>query len=1183
MAKDFDLQLDLGKKKESSSVDLGLKLDSTPSFQAKNFPALQRVQQSTYNLRNKKPAESGTPQAVQKFRSETKNRPQIISQGEAQKPSLLRQTIRAIPGDSRFEKSLERDVVDPISKIGRLLAPTPQDYYKEATEELGSNASSQDVIRRGNELIVKDLGLPENLNPDQVANFYTSPIDSLPVAPGAAGLGIKASGSVKRALRLLSKRFAKETDPKVIEVAVQKSLPWLQPEETRIFANLASKADDSKRIESFLDETVKRGEERLFEQTPRRFTPQNQPKPQADEQLAVFRRTGGENQYIFDNVEDAIRFFDGSADNLEIGVVPRRAVSKVADDGSGIRASVTTIPRNIADDVVRANRNIQQNILDEAESARFIDQEVMPPKPPTPSTPEAVLGRTPSPFKNIRKREATFLKDKLRTAESISKRAAVATRQSVKEIQNDLVTLVSDLPLQERGKFISTIKNIQTPAQLRREFPRIEERVTTALQKVAETEQKRGLRKQVREVIKQKQLENTEAFRKALKLPSLNDMTVDNLRTFARTLADFQPGDRFLSQRILETIDRTDLAGMKTYREVQEKLAKEAGVEIEDLQKVQVSWMDKFRYDTALARQNPFYDVVVKKINGSLIEGNIRFAKFEDDIDDLLQAARKSRPQGIGQRIAPTDENIFKYIEAEDKTSLVDELTREELQAANYLIDRYAEARDYLLKENVLNKYVEDYITHIRRSGLEAYRQDGLISAIKETFEQYKVDQASFNILNEKTGEVLPLEKFFAFAQKRTGGLKPTQNVGRASKAYFMAFERKRALDAIVPELQAYSQSVTPTIKTPKGLDYDPSIKTFLKTYINNKRGRPATVLFNPGSPPDVIMRSITATTRLIDLGLSIPNFVAANVGEQAASFIQQGTKQFATGVKRMNTKQGKKIIEKYRGFVGRSPWQEIADTSKNMPDKMMTMMLSGFHDASVRANKQGLMASLTKEEFDSGVISTERLAEIRNTLGRWRALDNSASIIGSTSEGKMITQYKAWAVPILSSTLDNLAQFTSTASRAENPFRTQAGQELMRETLVVGTVALVIYSYINEEDETFVGQVINKSMRDALSAVGALDPQMWVSTPRAWQYVQDIQEALRSLVLMEEYKTGEAAGTLKGDDALRRLVTPAPVRQFGNAVEGAAQAQENQDLDFDLDFELQDDTDFELDLDLDL
>lgn len=943
----------------------------------------------------------------------------------------------------------------------------------------------------------------------------------------------------------------------------------------------------------------------------RKFTINNPPKAKSNETVVYFERTpAGDIQYVSTDPGVTRRF--ATSDNaIEAVVVPSKSLRTTGDVGKD-RAGIRTITSELADQLVAANRVEQpsgfftsalNNLRNPAmrqggyigqapdsfpktklQPESLVDDNTVPlPKTAAPRTPEAVLGRTPSPMQTIRAREATLLRNKLRDAQTVSRRAAVATRKDVKEIQDQMVQVVSDLPLKERGKFIATIKNIQTPQQLKRALPDFERRVNTALEKVAEQEQRKALRNQVRAMISQKRLVGAENLRKSLQLPSLNRMTVDDLRTFARTLAPYKPGDRFLSQRILETIDRTNLSGMKTYREVREKLAKEAGVPIEDLRKINVSWMDKFRYDTALARQNPFYDVVVKKINGSLVEGNIRFAQFEDEFDDLLRAARKSQPRSLGERLVPTDERIFKYIEAENKADLVDELTPEELKAANFLIDRYQDAKEYLLREKVMDKYIEDYVTHIRRSGLEAYRQDGLISAIKETFEQYRVDQANFNVLNEKTGDVLPLEKFFAFAQKRTGGLKPSQNIGRASKAYFQAFERKRALDAIVPELQAYASAVTPTKKTAKGLDFDPRVKTFLKTYINNKRGRPAALLFNPGSPPDVIMRGVTSVTRLIDLGLSLPNFAAANVGEQTAVFIGQGTKQYARGIRRMNTAQGKKIIEKYRGFVGRSPWSEIRDTSKNFPDKMMTLMLSGFHDASVRANKQGLLGALSSEEFTSGTISPERLAQIRNEMGRWRALDNSASIIGSTGEGKIFTQYKAWAVPILSSTLDNITNFTKTTARGSNPFTTQAGQELLRETVVVGTVALATYAYFNQEDDTFIGQMINKSVRDALSAIGALDPEMWISTPRAWQYVQDLESALRSLVMLEEYKSGEEAGTFKGDDQLLRLVTPAPVRQVKNAL-GSDSSTASSTTDFELDFgdfDTNTGPDFELDFDL--
>lgn len=1008
---------------------------------------------------------------------------------------------------------------------------------------------------------------------DIVRNLGGTSREETFLAPAVIGLASASDflfgGSSKPAKQIIS-QLAKETSEQAVKNTLVKNFPELRGSEfVDTLSSRVARTSSAKQIEDEVSFAVEQAvKNRVYSPEEADFSLETQLRnlpetPTEGTTRVYFTKTDGD-QFIATDLGTA-RNFSRADKPITVADVPSSQLQRVPQtDAEG---SVFKITNQLAD---------------ELEVKRLQLERQFSPGPKVTS-PEKALGRTPSPIKTIRKREATFLRDKLTQAQSISRRAAVATRGNIKEIQDDLVSLVGDLPLQERGKFVSTIKNIQTPAQLQRAMPDIQRRVSDALKKVQEQEQTKALRRQVRQLIEQKQLKNTEAFRKALKLPSLKKMSVDDLRTFARTIAPYKPNDRFLSQRVIETIDRTSLKNLRTYREVQAVLAKEAGVSIDDLQKIKTSWYNRFQYDTALARQNPFYDVVVRKINGSLIEGNIRFAQFEDQLDELLTAARNSRPRGAGQRLVPTDDAIFKYIEAPNKDELIGTLTPEELRAANFLIERYADARDYLVKENVMNKYVQDYVTHIRRSGLEAFKQDGLVAAFKETFEQYRIDQANFNILNEKTGDVLPLEKFFAFAQQRTGNLTPTQNIARASKSYFMALERKRALDSIVPELQAYVQSVTPTRKTAKGLDFDPSLKNFLKRYINNKRGRPDAWVINPGTPPDVILRGLTAVTRIIDLGFSIPNFAAANVGEQVSTFIQQGGKQYALGVKRLNTKRGKQIVEQYRGFVGRSPWKEITDTSKNFPDKVMTMMLAGFHDASVRANKQGLLGALTPEEFKTGIISPERLQTIRvNEMGRWRALDNSASLIGSTAEGKVFMQYKAWAVPIVSSTIENLGEIIRTTSRLENPLATRAGQETMREALVVGTVALVIYAYVNEEDESFVGQMINKSVRDALSAIGALDPEMWLQTPRAWQYVQDLYDALRTLVMLEEYKSGENEGTLKGDNALMRLVTPAPIRQIGNAAEARLDGGDT-GLDIGLDAAGPELDLGELDLDLDL
>jgi hypothetical protein len=144
-----------------------------------------------------------------------------------------------------------------------------------------------------------------------------------------------------------------------------------------------------------------------------------------------------------------------------------------------------------------------------------------------------------------------------------------------------------------------------------------------------------------------------------------------------------------------------------------------------------------------------------------------------------------------------------------------------------------------------------------------------------------------------------------------------------------------------------------------------------------------------------------------------------------------------------------------------------------------------------------------------------------------------------------MFTQYKAWAVPILYSTASNLRTVLRNKS-----FNSREGREIIREALVIGPAALFVYSYMNEEDDSFVGQMLSKSVREALSAVGAINPVMWARTPRLQQYIEDVVLALEQLVMLETYKTGERKGTLKGDNALYRQFTPAPIRQMGRAIE---------------------------------
>ncbi len=64
-------------------------------------------------------------------------------------------------------------------------------------------------------------------------------------------------------------------------------------------------------------------------------------------------------------------------------------------------------------------------------------------------------------------------------------------------------------------------------------------------------------RAQLIRLIEEKRLQKVDNYRRALELPSISEMTTDQLRKFAQLLEPFQNDDVFLTQRELETVDRT--------------------------------------------------------------------------------------------------------------------------------------------------------------------------------------------------------------------------------------------------------------------------------------------------------------------------------------------------------------------------------------------------------------------------------------------------------------------------------------------------------------------------------------------------------------------------------------------------------------------------------------------------
>jgi predicted ABC-type ATPase len=653
-----------------------------------------------------------------------------------------------------------------------------------------------------------------------------------------------------------------------------------------------------------------------------------------------------------------------------------------------------------------------------------------------------------------------------------------------------------------------------------------------------------------------KELVKLDNLRRALKLPEIKNMSRAQLEEFNTLLETFKAGDEFLGVRQIQTLKNTDLAGAKTKREVLEDLAKRTNMPLEAMTDIKIGTFDRYLYDVALARKSPFHKVMVEDTSKALAAANVRFYGFKRALNDLMIKARASRSRSLADRAIPTDEMIFDWLSSDSATKLeyTKRMTPEELDAARFIQSRYAEVRDYLIAKGQLDRFRTNYITNIQRPFLEDVSRGvtgGILDAFKGLLDDYKQQEAYFTILNQKTGQVLPLEKFFRFALRRSGEVTPTKNVSKAVLSYMSAFEKKVALDSIVPKIDVYASSITPSGMTKRGLELDDSVKRFVREWLNTKRGRVADTLFvTPGGAIDWSIRKLIAFVRILDLGLNIPVGISANVGEQVMTVANIGVKKTALGAARALTPQGKKIARKYSGFVGERLLDKMRDTSSDIGDKLGEGLFSLFSAASRRANIEHLLGSMTKEEFNAGAISDERLGELRLEIGKYRVIEQGESVLGKTALGKAFTMYKSWAVGTLHSTIHNLNTLAKMSLRGENAFKSREFQELFRVTAMAAFIGFTTYSYYDElkdkKNRSFTEQLAFKSMTDGLSLLGALNPSLWSTPARIQSFINDLLTAATNVSI--SLATGERTQKDKeivGLSKLQSTLTPALVRSL--------------------------------------
>lgn len=90
----------------------------------------------------------------------------------------------------------------------------------------------------------------------------------------------------------------------------------------------------------------------------------------------------------------------------------------------------------------------------------------------------------------VTKSEFTLLNERIKTTGQGIREGRIRTKEEIMKVQTELIEAIeqADLPLDERGKYLRAIKNVQTNADLAREFPDIAKRIQEMKNKQIQTE-----------------------------------------------------------------------------------------------------------------------------------------------------------------------------------------------------------------------------------------------------------------------------------------------------------------------------------------------------------------------------------------------------------------------------------------------------------------------------------------------------------------------------------------------------------------------------------------------------------------------------------------------------------------------------------------------------------------------
>ncbi|MDE2019188.1 MAG: hypothetical protein KGJ13_02445 [Patescibacteria group bacterium] len=657
---------------------------------------------------------------------------------------------------------------------------------------------------------------------------------------------------------------------------------------------------------------------------------------------------------------------------------------------------------------------------------------------------------------------------------------------------------------------------------------------------------------------REKQLGNEQYIRQLHDLPPMRKMDTDQIREYTRILKQYDKGDEALSPKRIASLDTTALKGAKTQKEVMDLAGKLTGQPIKDMMQVRIPLTAQITPDADLEKINGVLKFVVAqdKTIGAKTDA---LAEGEKNIGlELAAKALKSRRALMdrGERIAdwfaPQQDSLKDYIEAQNpakEAQLAKKLTPEELEWANWWKKIASGFEDYLTKNDELNtRFSGHYVPHIVKPWPEIIRdvrKVGLWNSLKEFLPSK--DDAKFADMDNRR---VSLREFFEPTQFRSGKLDPSKNIYRAASNYIDAFYKKVHYDELAPLVTTMVQAAKwADREAPEGENFNKRLETFLGQYLNKVKGDTKFTNMEIEGMGNKILGAANSWAALHYIALNVPLQSTVLAAEKASAWMITGPEAFARAQMRRFTDQGQAILSKYETFTGESPVEQLKDPTKNFADTVNTALYGTYQWTRRNALQDVLLGSLTKEEFEKGEISPERLGEIKRAAARWMPMPDMSSVVGKSLAARSAFQLVQWAIPPFRRAVEDLGALAKTvASGGEKKLTPDQIHDFAR---AVGplTLALTARRLLTPqmEDSSFEGRLIHYLRRHMIAMFSAMDPSVFYKPFLGPRLVLDTAQQLETLMHVERSKArGWKGGALEGENGLIKDLEPAMLRQLG-------------------------------------